>query len=73
MPLFRHLLLDVTGSGTGVFLNKSLKDLEGMAWYLLWHSRALFPLRNLPMGQVLCLVQKAKDGGPVPIHFAKNH
>jgi hypothetical protein len=62
---FLHLLLDLTGGGTGVFLNKLLKDLEGMAWYLLWPSRALFPLRNLQRGQVPCCVEEAKDGGLV--------
>ncbi len=62
---FRHLLLYVAGGSQGVFLDKSLKDLEGMAWDLFWPSRALFPLRNLKRGEVLCLVQEAKDGGPV--------
>ena len=60
----RHLFFNFAGGGPGVLLNKLLKDLEDMAWYLLWPSRALFPLRNLQWREVLCFVYEAKDGGP---------
>jgi hypothetical protein len=59
---FWHLLLDVASSGTGVFLNKSFKDLEGIALYLLWPSRALFPPKNLQGAGSSLPCSEAKDG-----------
>jgi hypothetical protein len=60
--LFRRLLLDVAIGGTWVFLNKSLKG-HGLVSSLA--SQSPFSSQEFAEGQVLCLVQEAKDGRPV--------